>query len=147
MTSTPSNGPRRIRRLSRLIVIAALATGALGACGEDEPSGAGGASGGATRTVEIEASEYAFAGDPGDEIVAGETIQFIVSNVGELRHEMQVLDGEGKLLDRTGEIPAGGRDQVTVTFAEAGTYQVICDIDDHLSRGQRAQFVVAESPS
>ncbi len=122
-----------------------FAAGGIAACGEDDPSGSGGASDGATRVVEIEAAEYSFAGDPGDDIVAGETIQFVVTNVGELRHEMQVLDGEGKLLDRTGEIPAGGRDQVTVTFAEPGTYQVICDIDDHLSRGQRANFVVADA--
>jgi plastocyanin len=33
---------------------------------------------------------------------------------------------------------------VTVTFEEAGIYQVICDIDDHLSRGQQARFEVTE---
>ena len=90
------------------------------------------------------ATEYAFSGDQGEDIVAGETIQFIVSNAGELIHEMQVLDADGKLLGRTGEIAPGGRDQVTVEFAEPGVYQVICDVDDHLSRGQRAPFEVAE---
>jgi uncharacterized cupredoxin-like copper-binding protein len=36
----------------------------------------------------------------------------------------------------------GSADTVTVTFDEAGSYQIICDVDDHLSRGQRAVFEV-----
>ena len=97
------------------------------------------------RTVEITASEYTFTGEPGEDIVAGETIRFVVSNAGELDHEMQVLDGDGRLIDRTGEIPPGGQDDVTVEFEDAGVYQVICDIDDHLSRGQQVRFPVGES--
>jgi plastocyanin len=31
---------------------------------------------------------------------------------------------------------------VTVTFEEAGNYRLICDIDDHLSRGQSATVTV-----
>jgi uncharacterized cupredoxin-like copper-binding protein len=96
------------------------------------------------RTVEITATEYTFEGESGEGIVAGETIRFLVSNAGELTHEMQVLDGDGRLIDRTGEIPPGGQDEVTVNFVEAGVYQVICDIDDHLSRGQQVRFPVDE---
>ncbi len=130
-------------RRFRLAVVPTLAVALLAAgCGEDD--GSASVATGPSRTVDIVADEYSFAGDPGDAIVAGETIRFIVSNGGELNHEMQVLDADGRLLDRTAEIPPGGRDEVTVTFAEPGTYQVICDIDDHLSRGQRAQFEVAE---
>jgi uncharacterized cupredoxin-like copper-binding protein len=31
-----------------------------------------------------------------------------------------------------------------VTFENAGVYTVICDIDDHRSRGQQAEFTVLE---
>ncbi|MGI9646692.1 MAG: cupredoxin domain-containing protein [Ilumatobacteraceae bacterium] len=130
---------RRLRLAAGPAITAVLL---LAACGEDDGSAT--TAKGPTRTVEIVATEYAFAGDPGDAIVAGETIRFAVSNGGELIHEMQVLDGDGKLLDRTAEIPPGGRDEVTVTFEEPGVYQVICDVDDHLSRGQQARFDVAE---
>ena len=96
------------------------------------------------RIVDITAKEYSFNGDPGT-IVAGETITFVVSNTGEENHEMQVLDGDGRRIDQTGEISPGGIDEVTVTFEEAGPYRLICDIDDHLSRGQTAGLTVVES--
>ena len=131
-----------MRRFRLAVGPAVTAVLLLAACGEDD--GSASSATGPTRTVEIVTTEYAFTGDPGDAIVAGETIRFVVSNGGELDHEMQVLDEDGRLLDRTGEIPPGGSDEITVAFAEPGVYQVICDIDDHLSRGQRAQFDVAE---
>jgi plastocyanin len=117
-----------------------LATLALAACGGDD--GAGDGSTLASRTVRIDATEYRFDTAAPPAIVVGETIEFDVRNVGRLVHEMQVLDEVGRLLDRTGRIMPGSADTVTVTFDEAGSYQIICDVDDHLSRGQRAVFEV-----
>lgn len=114
-------------------------SGLLAACGADGPSESEPLE--PDRTVEITADEYSFAGDPTG-IAAGDTIRFDVSNVGEVTHEMQVLDQSGRLLDRTGEIPPGGSDDVVVEFAEAGDYRLICDIDDHQSRGQFAFITV-----
>ena len=144
MSSVPRAPHSRTRRLRRASLLLAVSTIATGACGEDDPA-PDAAGSGAVRVVEIEATEYSFSGDPSASITAGDTVQFVVTNVGELTHEMQVLNADGRVLDRTAEIPPGGRDDVTVTFDEPGVYQVICDIDDHLTRGQRAQFDVAES--
>jgi len=128
-------------RLSGVIAAVILGAIVLAGCGggsdASEPTGP-------PRIVDITAKEYSFSGDPGT-IVAGETITFVVSNNGEENHEMQVLDGDGRRIDQTGEISPGGTDEVTVTFEEAGPYRLICDIDDHLSRGQTAGLTVVES--
>ncbi len=109
------------------------------ACGSD---GAGdGAEAEPARTIEITATEYAFNGDPGV-IGAGDTIEFAVDNVGVLEHSLEVLSSEGRSLGTTDRIPAGSSAAVTVTFAEGGVYRLICDVDDHLSRGQSASITV-----
>lgn len=121
---------------------------ALTACGSaDEAAPAAGAVEAApgaavSQTVEIIATEYAFSGDPATAIDVGETVRFVVRNDGGLIHEMQVLDTDARLIDRTPELAPGEVGEVTVTFASPGVYQVICDVDDHLSRGQQATFTV-----
>jgi plastocyanin len=129
-----------------LTTIAAIAL-VLAACGGDDGGGSdgGGNGGDPARTIAVTATEYQFIAEAGIEIAAGETIEFAVSNEGEVTHEMQVLTGDAKTLGRTPEIPPSQQATVTVTFEEAGVFQVICDIDDHLSRGQRAQFEVTDS--
>ena len=122
--------------------MAAVALVASG-CGGSDGDGDGG--GEADRSIAVTATEYDFNAEAGIEIVAGETIEFEVTNVGDVTHEMQVLTGDAKTLGRTPEIAPSQSGTVTVTFDEPGVYQVICDIDDHLSRGQRAEFQVADS--
>jgi plastocyanin len=115
-----------------------LASALLLGCGsDDEAEGAGGA----TRTIEITATEYEFNGDPGV-IASGDTIEFAVDNLGELDHSLEVLSSSGSSLGRTQRITPGSSDSVTVTFDEAGVYRLICDVDDHLSRGQTASITV-----
>ncbi len=126
---------RRSRVAVSTLVLAPLA---LGACGGDETVGGPSA---ATRTIEITASEYEFNGDPGV-IETGDTIEFEVDNVGQVDHSLEVLSSSGTSLGRTERIVPGARDAVTVTFAEAGVYRLICDVDDHLSRGQTASITV-----
>lgn len=128
-----------ITLLSTVAAVALVATG----CGGSDGDGDGG--GEPDRSIAITATEYEFGAEAGIEIVAGETIEFEVTNVGEVTHEMQVLTGDAKTLGRTPEISPSQSGTVTVTFEEPGVYQVICDIDDHLSRGQRAQFEVTDS--
>jgi plastocyanin len=108
-------------------------------CGADSPASE--PSSGPSRPVEIEAAEYTFSGDPG-EIVAGDTIEFVLQNVGQLDHSLEVLSSSGSSLGATERIAAGGRGSVTVTFEDPGVYRLICDVDDHFSRGQAGTITV-----
>lgn len=111
-------------------------------------TGCGSSDDGATdtdsRSVEIAAVEYAFEAQQSISIEAGETIEFVVTNAGTLDHEMEVLTDANRRLGTTDRIAPGDSDSVTVTFDDAGVYRVICDIDDHRSRGQQAEFTVVE---
>ena len=128
-------------RITKLLSASAVGVILLAGCGggsdEGEPTGS-------ARAVEITAKEYSFNGDPGA-IPAGDTITFVVSNAGSLDHQMQVLDGDGRRIDQTERLRPGQTGEVTVTFEEAGPYRLICDIDDHLSRGQSAGLTVVET--
>jgi len=112
----------------------------LSACGSDGGS-EGASSPEEARTVEVTAKEYSFNGDPGT-IAAGDTIEFVLTNAGQLDHSMEVLSAEGRSLGKTERIEPGATGLVTVTFDDAGQYRLICDIDDHLSRGQSANLTV-----
>lgn len=122
------------------LVAVCVASTMLVSCGGDGPSDAGTAAE-ASRTIDVTATEYAFDGDPGT-ITAGDTIEFAVENLGQLDHMLEVLSPQGRSLGRTQRIPAGSTDRVTVTFEDAGAYRLICDIDDHQSRGQTAGLTV-----
>jgi plastocyanin len=121
------------------VVLISVASTTLVSCGNDASEA--GAGGEPSRTIDITATEYEFNGDPGT-IAAGDTIDFSVENAGQLDHSLEVLSSEGRSLGKTERIPAGSRDTVTVTFEAAGTYRLICDVDDHLSRGQSATITV-----
>lgn len=109
------------------------------ACGTDTPSAETPST--PSRTIEIIAAEYTFNGEPGV-IVAGDTIEFVLENVGQIDHSLEVLSDTGSSLGVTADIPAGASGSVTVTFDEPGVYRLICDIDDHFSRGQAGTITV-----
>lgn len=112
------------------------------ACGADDTATPADAS----RSVEIQAVEFAFQASESITIEAGETIEFIVINAGTIDHEMEVLTDASRRLGKTDRLSPGMRSSLVVTFEEPGVYTVICDIDDHRSRGQQADFTVAEAP-
>jgi uncharacterized cupredoxin-like copper-binding protein len=126
------------KRAAAGTLIAALVL--VAGCGSDDA----GAPAGEARSVEIATVEYAFEAKESITIEAGETIEFVVTNEGEIDHEMEVLTDASRRLGKTGRIAPGASDTLVVTFEEAGVYTVICDIDDHRSRGQQAEFTVAE---
>jgi plastocyanin len=123
------------------MVVLAFGWAATSCGGSDDAGGA--ADSPDARTVEVTAKEYSFNGDPGT-IAEGDTIEFDVSNTGVLQHSMEVLSSEGSSLGKTERIEPGASAAVTVTFDEAGQYRLICDVDDHLSRGQSANITVIE---
>ncbi|HSP28479.1 MAG TPA: cupredoxin domain-containing protein [Ilumatobacteraceae bacterium] len=123
----------------RVILTSLLLSPAIVACGADSPAAE--TSSEPTRSVEIVAAEYTFQGEPGV-IAAGDTIEFVLENVGQLDHSLEVLTSSGSSLGVTDRIPAGGSGSVTVTFDDAGVYRLICDVDDHFSRGQGGTITV-----
>jgi plastocyanin len=120
------------------IVFAATVV-ALSACGSGE---AGGGSETPTQVVELAATDFAFRADARITIEAGDTVEFIVRNEGAVDHEMEVLTDASRRLGTTERIAPGSSDTVVVTFDQPGTYLVICDIDNHRSLGQQAEFEV-----
>lgn len=111
----------------------------LASCGSDDNTV--GESSSAARTIEITATEYEFNGDPGV-IAPGDMIEFDIENVGEIDHSLEVLSSSGTSLGRTERIAPGAGASLMVTFDDAGVYRLICDVDDHLSRGQTASISV-----
>ena len=128
-----------VMRIS-LGLVTIAASGLLAGCGSDDPPVATGPA----RTVEVTAVDYAFQAKEAITIAAGETITFVVSNEGAVEHQMEVLTDANRRLGTTERIPPGSNDAVTVTFESAGLYRVICDIDDHRSLGQQAEFTVVD---
>jgi plastocyanin len=123
----------------RLLLTLLLLLPAIAACGADSPAAETSAE--PSRSIEIIAREYTFNGDPGV-IAAGDTIEFVLQNAGQIDHSLEVLSEAGSSLGATERIPGGGSGSVTVTFDEAGVYRLICDVDDHLSRGQAGTITV-----
>jgi plastocyanin len=68
-------------------------------------------------------------------------VRFNVTNYGEDRHDLVVLDREDRVLARSAEVSAGGRTSVRVRLS-AGTYRLRCDVADHAARGMRATLRV-----
>jgi uncharacterized cupredoxin-like copper-binding protein len=95
-----------------------------------------------SQTVDFTATEYTFGADPTTKIVSGTTVRLTLTNNGALEHELQLLDANGRLIDQIDRVGPGGFGEVVVSFDEPGVYQLICDIDDHLTRGQRSSFTV-----
>ena len=129
-----------ITPVRRLLLTSLLLSPAMVACGADNPAAETPQE--ASRSVEIAAAEYTFSGEPGV-IAAGDTIEFVLDNVGQLDHSLEVLSPAGGSLGVTERIPPGASGSVTVTFDEAGVYRLICDVDDHFSRGQGGTITVA----
>lgn len=131
----------RFRSFTAALIGALAFPVALGACGSEDAARE------VSQTVEINAVEYAFEAPSAFTIEAGERVRFQLDNKGNLAHEMQILDDRGRLIDRVARLEPGASGAVEVDLDEAGIYQLICDIDDHLSRGQQARFQVDEATS
>lgn len=120
-----------------LVASLALATGALGNGGgkhgkkehpadEGHPAGIGvpGISGDVTRTIEVEMDEMRFRPDS-IRVKRGETIRFLVRNVGKIRHEMVIgtieeMKEHAELMRKFPEMEHAEPNMVVVEHGETG---------------------------
>lgn len=68
-------------------------------------------------------------------------VRFNVENFGEDRHDLVVIDRNGREKARSAELRAGQRTVVSVRLAP-GTYKLRCDVADHARRGMRGTISV-----
>lgn len=94
---------------------------------------------GRTKTIEVKAKEYRFI-PARIEVAKGTRVTVRMRNAGKERHEWELpaYDVEIK------PVPPGGTGEVTFVADKAGTYEFLCDIEDHYERGMRGFLIVKE---
>ena len=104
------------------------------------------------RTITFDAHDFGYDGIEGlDEIAAGETIRFEMTNSGEQAHEFEVLLPDGEALGEVVSINPGDQGGATLTFDEAGEYMFQCILVDkstgkpHTELGMVGSFTVSQA--
>jgi uncharacterized cupredoxin-like copper-binding protein len=115
-------------------------------------SGSGNGSGsgsGATNTrapdreATVSSADYSFEVPADLAIKSGEAIKITLTNVGKLRHELEVFTPAGDALGEIEPIKAGEKGEGVFTFAKPGIYTFVCGVDDHKARGMTADVKVS----
>lgn len=115
-----------------------------------------------TRTIKLDAAEYAFS-EKALSFKAGETVKFIVSNKGKLKHELTIGDAveqaaharemvamsDMKHDESSHEMPAnslhigpGETKELVWTFTKAGNLLFACNYPGHSDLGMEGKIVV-----
>lgn len=109
------------------------------------------------RTIKITALDIKYD-KPEIQIKAGETIKFVVTNTGKLRHEFMIGDMEGQrqhaemmkqMPDMVHEdantltLEPGETKSLVWQFTKAGKLEVACHIPGHYEAGMKSRVVVA----
>jgi uncharacterized cupredoxin-like copper-binding protein len=76
------------------------------------------------------------------EVAAGK-VTFIVTNGGQMRHNLMIMDSAGQvLIGRTPDFMPSQGPQTLAVELQPGTYTVLCGLPGHAARGQQAELVV-----
>ena len=155
VAATPHNASTLVNRpvaigvpaLPTIVALAPTATRAPAATATTRPPGTATARpavtatprpAGIQQTVEGTLSEYSISLQRISAKVG--TVRFVMSNVGELRHNLRVV---GSGVDRkTVDLRAGQSGQLDITFLDPGPYLVYCDLADHQDLGMLLTFNV-----
>ncbi len=113
-----------------------------------------------SRTIKITALDIKYD-KPSIKVKAGETIKFIVTNTGKLRHEFTIGNTEEQrqhaemmkqMPDMVHEdantltLDPGETKSLVWQFTKAGKLEVACHIPGHYEAGMRSQVVVGRQP-
>lgn len=110
------------------------------------------------RVVDIEMNDHMQFAPNHFSVVAGESIQFMVSNKGKLRHELvvglpdellahakQMKDAPNQSHQHVGNavsVPAGGKGELLVTFSSSGPWAMACYEPGHYEAGMKGVIEV-----
>ena len=97
----------------------------------------------ADRALTITAKDYTFEGLDGFTVKKGETVAVSMKNEGEKEHEFEVLDSKDEALGEVGPTKTGATGTAKISFEKSGTYNYVCDIEDHKDRGMKGTFTVS----
>lgn len=113
-----------------------------------------------SRTIKITALDIKYD-KPAIQVKAGETIKFVVTNTGKLRHEFMIGDPEEQRqhAEMMKQMPGmvhedanmltlepGETKSLVWHFTKAGKLEVACHIAGHYEAGMKSQVVVVRSP-
>ena len=134
------------------LILAACSGGGSGA----SPAASGPAGSAAATRVEVELSDEMTISPNPIEVPAGVPVTFVVHNSGSIEHEFVIGDeetqaeheaemAEGGMAhadDNAVLVAAGGTEELTFTFAEAGETLAGCHVPGHYPAGMKATIVV-----
>lgn len=133
-----------------ILCSSALLLSLLSACGSGGDGATLGQPGDASeadRTIELEAEEFKFSMDE-ISVEPGETIEFVVRNVGQVQHEFAIGDeGEHAVAGHggggsTGPIDPGDSAMLVWSFPDSGEVEFACHIDSHDEQGMVGTLTV-----
>jgi uncharacterized cupredoxin-like copper-binding protein len=96
-------------------------------------------SGNVLQTIQISAREFSLTPSTVKMSKTG-TYAFQISNKGTIMHAFEV-EGNG-VEKKTGDIKAGSKTTVEVTFSKDGSYEIYCPIDGHRAQGMKGTVTV-----
>jgi plastocyanin len=103
------------------------------------------------REIAFDAIDFGYENLDLDEISDGDTIRFVMDNVGEQPHEFEVLDPDGEPIGEVAATNPGESGGATVTFTAPGVYTYQCILVDpasgkpHTELGMIGTFDVADA--
>jgi uncharacterized cupredoxin-like copper-binding protein len=137
MSKTKTEVIRMKKHVPGLALLATATALFLSACGggdsepaAQEPAATAGA--GSAQTIEIDATDFAFAPST-IELDAPGTYTFVVTNSGQAPHALEI-DGNG-IEQETETIEPGAKTELTVEITEAGEYEIYCPVAGHRDMG------------
>lgn len=97
-----------------------------------------------TSSVTVIATDYEFAGLGDAAFTKGDAVEFtLVNDAPEEEHELEVFGPDGEALGEVGPTEPGATGRVVLALDVAGTYRVVCGIDDHEEQGMVDTFTVS----
>ena len=97
---------------------------------------------GVDRTVSLDSHDYAYGGLESFTGVAGEKVEFEMTNKGPAPHEFVVIDPDGMTMGGIGPTAAQAVGRKKLSLKKPGTYTFACFVDDHLWRDMKGTFEV-----